>query len=147
MHAFSTLASFALLVCTRLALVQGYIYVTNPVQSTTCSAGQSCSVEWIDNGESPLLSAIAECEVGLCMGEYALAQAFPSVNVATSSSFTFTPSPMHNTSSVDYNGFSGSSTLDGMTGTTPGRCTATPDVPVFSSKYVLLVVWSDHRLA
>ncbi|KIK82007.1 hypothetical protein PAXRUDRAFT_832465 [Paxillus rubicundulus Ve08.2h10] len=129
MHAFSTLASLALL-CTRLALVQGYVYVTNPVQSTTCHGGQSCSVEWIDNGESPLLSAIGECEVGLYTGEYELAQALLSVDVATSSSFTFTPSPdagpngqyylVFTASSVDYNGFSGSFTLDGMTGTTPG---------------------------
>jgi len=143
MHAFSTLTSFALLVCTRLALVQGYVYVTNPVQSTTCSAGQSCSVEWIDNGESPLLSAIGECEVGLYTGEYALAQVLPSVNVATSSSFTFTPSAdagpngqyylVFTASSVDYTGFSGSFTLSGMTGTTPAGGAGGSSAPAGSS--------------
>ncbi|KAF9238117.1 hypothetical protein BU15DRAFT_47985 [Melanogaster broomeanus] len=67
--------------------------VTNPVQSTVCHGGQSCSVEWIDNGESPLLSDIGECTVGLYTGEYVLAQSLPSVDVSATASFTFTPNP------------------------------------------------------
>ncbi|KAH7883064.1 hypothetical protein F5I97DRAFT_1815502 [Phlebopus sp. FC_14] len=70
-----------------------FVQVTNPVQSTACHGGQSCQVQWIDNGESPLLNSIGECEVGLYTGELELAQSLPSVNVATSQSFTFTPNP------------------------------------------------------
>ncbi|KAH7928813.1 hypothetical protein BV22DRAFT_1003951, partial [Leucogyrophana mollusca] len=64
--------------------------VTNPVQSTTCTGGQSCSVEWIDNGEQPLLSSIGECTVGLYNGELALVQSLQSVDVSTTHSFQFT---------------------------------------------------------
>ncbi|KIJ64774.1 hypothetical protein HYDPIDRAFT_167590 [Hydnomerulius pinastri MD-312] len=128
MHAFQTLVSLALLA--RVALVQGSVYVTNPVQPTVCHGGQSCSVEWVDNGESPLLSTIGECEVGLYTGELELAQSLPSVNVGTTSSFSFTPNPsvgpngqyylVFTADSISYMGFSGSFTLDGMTGTTVG---------------------------
>ncbi|KAG2744695.1 hypothetical protein CY34DRAFT_215046 [Suillus luteus UH-Slu-Lm8-n1] len=89
MSAFKTLVSLALLVSTRL--VQASVYVTNPVQSTVCHAGQSCQVEWVDNGQSPLLSDIGECTVGLYNGEMLLAQSLTSVNVADTHSFTFTP--------------------------------------------------------
>ncbi|KAG2076240.1 hypothetical protein BDR04DRAFT_1004114 [Suillus decipiens] len=90
MSPFKTLISLALLVSTRLALVQASVYVTNPVQSTVCNGGQSCSVEWVDNGESPLLSDIGECTVGLYNGEMVLVQSLTSVNVANTNSFTFT---------------------------------------------------------
>jgi len=43
--------------------------VTNPVQSTVCSGGQSCEIDWVDDGQSPLLSSIGECTVGLYNGE------------------------------------------------------------------------------
>ncbi|KAG1886775.1 hypothetical protein F4604DRAFT_1723524 [Suillus subluteus] len=93
MSAFKTLASLALLVSTRLAFVQAAVYVTNPVQSTTCSGGQSCEVDWVDDGQSPLLSDIGECTVGLYNGEMALVQSLTSVNVADTTSFSFTPNP------------------------------------------------------
>ncbi|KAG2347287.1 hypothetical protein BDR05DRAFT_958790 [Suillus weaverae] len=93
MSAFKTLVSLALLVSTRLAFVQASVYVTNPVQSTVCHAGQSCQVEWVDDGQSPLLSDIGECTVGLYNGEMVLAQSLTSVNVADTHSFSFTPNP------------------------------------------------------
>ncbi|KIO11058.1 hypothetical protein M404DRAFT_75987, partial [Pisolithus tinctorius Marx 270] len=67
--------------------------VTNPVQSTVCTGGQSCEVDWVDNGESPLLSDIGECTVGLYSGEMALVQSLPSVDVSSTSTFSFTPNP------------------------------------------------------
>ncbi|KAG1732139.1 hypothetical protein EDB19DRAFT_1735111 [Suillus lakei] len=126
MSAFKTLVSLALLVSTRLAFVQASIYVTNPVQSSVCHGGQSCPVEWVDDGQSPLLSDIGECTVGLYNGEMLLAQSLTSVNVADSHSFSFTPNPsagdnggyylVFTSTGSGYQGWSGTFNLDGMTG-------------------------------
>ncbi|KAI5984343.1 hypothetical protein EDD15DRAFT_2177390, partial [Pisolithus albus] len=67
--------------------------VTNPVQSTVCTGGQSCQVQWVDNGESPLLSSLGTCDVALYTGEFVLAQALNPIDVSASSSFSFTPNP------------------------------------------------------
>lgn len=130
MSAFKTIVSLALLVSMRLALVQAEIYVTDPVQSTVCHGGQACEVEWVDDGTSPLLSSIGECTVGLYNGEMVLAQSLTSVNVADTHSFSFTPNPsagangnyylVFTSNSITYTGWSGTFTLDGMTGTTGG---------------------------
>jgi hypothetical protein len=45
------------------------VQVTDPVASTVCHGGQSCDVAWVDDGQSPLLSSIGECTVGLYNGE------------------------------------------------------------------------------
>ncbi|KAG2121260.1 hypothetical protein DEU56DRAFT_98570 [Suillus clintonianus] len=130
MSTFKTLASLALLVATRLALVQASVYVTNPVQSTVCHAGQSCEVDWVDDGSSPLLSDIGECTVGLYNGEMVLVQSLTSVNVADTHSFSFTPDPsvgdnggyylVFTSTAISYQGWSGTFTLDGMTGSGSG---------------------------
>ncbi|KAG2040653.1 hypothetical protein BDR03DRAFT_857355 [Suillus americanus] len=73
----------------------GFKQVTNPVQSTVCNGGQSCDVEWVDDGQSPLLSDIGECTVGLYNGEMALVQSLTSVNVANEHSFSFTVRVFH----------------------------------------------------
>ncbi|KAG1740499.1 uncharacterized protein EDB91DRAFT_1132823 [Suillus paluster] len=130
MNAFKTLVSLAFLVSTHIALVQAAIYVTDPVQSTVCSGGQGCQVEWVDDGQSPLLDSIGECTVGLYNGEMLLAQSLTSVNVATTNSFSFTPNPsagangayylVFTSNGITYQGWSGTFTLNGMTGTTGG---------------------------
>ncbi|KAG2338108.1 hypothetical protein BDR05DRAFT_1062945 [Suillus weaverae] len=93
MSAFKTLVSLALLVSTHLTFVQASINVTNPVESTVCHAGQSCEVEWVDDGQSPLLSDIGECHVGLHNDLLLLAQSLTTVNVADTDSFSFVPHP------------------------------------------------------
>lgn len=42
--------------------------VTRPLSTDTCQGGQSCLVEWIDNGVAPLLSDFGACFVGLYNG-------------------------------------------------------------------------------
>jgi hypothetical protein len=49
----------------RLLLSQ----VNSPLPSTTCSAGKPCTVQWLDDGEQPLLTAMGACTVGLYYGE------------------------------------------------------------------------------
>ncbi|OAX35038.1 hypothetical protein K503DRAFT_399710 [Rhizopogon vinicolor AM-OR11-026] len=93
MNTFSTLISLALLISTRLALVQAAVYVTNPVQSTVCTGGQSCEVDWVDDGTSPLLSSIGESTVGLYNGEMVLVQSLTSVDVSSTHTLSFTPNP------------------------------------------------------
>ncbi|KAI5998936.1 hypothetical protein F5J12DRAFT_848394 [Pisolithus orientalis] len=128
------LVPIALLISSLFATVQASIYVTNPVQSTVCTGGQSCEVDWVDNGESPLLSDIGECTVGLYSGEMAFVQSLPSVDVSSTSTLSFTPNPsagpngqyyiVFTSSAISYQGFSASFTLSGMTGTTVGGGTS-----------------------
>ncbi|KAI9567701.1 hypothetical protein HD554DRAFT_936096 [Boletus coccyginus] len=139
MHAFPSLASLALLAAT----VHASIYVTNPVQSSSCTGGQPCEVDWVDNGAAPLVSQIGVCEVGLYTGEYVLAQSLPSVDVSSTSSLTFTVDPaagpngqyylVFSADGISYDGFSGSFTLTGMTGTTPGGSTTPTDTSTASA--------------
>ncbi|KAG2081506.1 hypothetical protein BD769DRAFT_742537 [Suillus cothurnatus] len=126
MSSFKTLASLALLVSTRLALVQAGVYVTSPVQSTVWTGGQSYEVDWVDDGQSPLLSAIGECNVALYNSDDVLVQSLPSVNVADATSLSFTPNPsaggnggyyvVFTSTSGDYTSWSGDFTLNGMSG-------------------------------
>ncbi|KAF8128568.1 hypothetical protein EV363DRAFT_403661 [Boletus edulis] len=122
--------SIVSLVLLLASVVHASVYVTNPVQSSSCSGGQACTVQWVDNGQAPLLSDIGECDVALYYGNYMMVQSLPSVNVATTSSFTFTPNPsagpngqyylVFTNSAINYSSFSGSFALTGLTGTTPG---------------------------
>ncbi|KAG9308282.1 hypothetical protein JVU11DRAFT_9876 [Chiua virens] len=134
MYAFSTVASFTLILAARLA--QASVYVIDPIQTSSCTGGQSCEVQWVDNGEAPLLSTIGECDVGLYTGQFVQVQSLPSVDVSTTNSFTFTPDPsvgpngqyylVFTASGINYQGFSGSFTLGGMSGTTPTGGSTTP---------------------
>ncbi|KAG6331980.1 hypothetical protein ID866_7107 [Astraeus odoratus] len=140
MNAIRTLAPVAVLVSALLAPVQGSVYVTNPVQGSVCHGGQDCPVQWVDNGEAPLLSDIGTASVGLYTGEYVLCQTLPSVDVSSTSSFTFTPDPsvgpngqyylVFSNTAINYVGFSGSFTLDDMTGTTPGGGGGASSTPI-----------------
>ncbi|KAN0094535.1 hypothetical protein V8E55_002822 [Tylopilus felleus] len=133
MYAFAVLASFALLLAPT---VHAGVYFTSPVQSTTCTAGQSCQVAWVDDGQAPLLSSIGNCQAALYTGEMVLVQSLQSVDVSTTSSFSFTPDPaagpngqyyvVFTSTSISYQAWSGSFTLTGMTGTTPGGGSSTP---------------------
>ncbi|KAL4072270.1 hypothetical protein J3A83DRAFT_4372298 [Scleroderma citrinum] len=130
MNTIRTLAPAVLLASALFAPVQGAIYVTNPVQSTVCNGGQACPVQWVDDGQNPLLSAIGTCDIALYTGEFVLVQDLGSVDVSATQSFSFTPNPaagpngayylVFSNPAISYTGFSGSFTLAGMTGTTPG---------------------------
>ncbi|KAF8893012.1 hypothetical protein BD779DRAFT_1436375, partial [Infundibulicybe gibba] len=60
---------------------------------STCHGGQECTIEWLDDGRSPLLTAIGLCNFGLFTGKQQLIQALPSADVATTHSLTFVPTP------------------------------------------------------
>ncbi|KAI0316873.1 hypothetical protein OF83DRAFT_1124377 [Amylostereum chailletii] len=110
-------------------------FVVNPSESTTCHAGQSCKVQWLDNGERPLLANMGPCYVGLYRGKQQLIQQLDPVDVSSVHSLDFTPQanagPNSNTyyvaftsvslkqanSSRPYIGYSPNFTLDGMSGT------------------------------
>ena len=46
------------------------------MDGTTCIGGQSCDVEWLDNGDAPLLTTIGPCFVGLFNGQ-GVSRVFP----------------------------------------------------------------------
>ncbi|KAI0696532.1 hypothetical protein BC835DRAFT_860437 [Cytidiella melzeri] len=114
---------YAALVLVALPSVLGTLY------STTCSGGKPCSVDWLDNGESPTLSTIGPCYVGLYHGNGVLVQQIEPVDVANVHSLTFTPDsaagPNSNTyyinfTTIDvsnpYTQYSPFFTLNGMSG-------------------------------
>ncbi|KZV62486.1 hypothetical protein PENSPDRAFT_591349, partial [Peniophora sp. CONT] len=65
--------------------------VASPDSATTCTAGKSCTVTWLDNGVAPTVDTIGVCTVGLYHGTQQLVQTIEPVNVADSHSLTFTP--------------------------------------------------------
>lgn len=44
------------------------LQVIKPSQGSTCHGGQSCTVEWLDDGIAPLLSDLGVNTVGLYTG-------------------------------------------------------------------------------
>ncbi|ETW77354.1 hypothetical protein HETIRDRAFT_105500 [Heterobasidion irregulare TC 32-1] len=67
--------------------------VVNPMTTTTCHGGQDCTIEWLDNGQRPLLSDLGICTVGLYTGEMQLLQHIEPIDVSLNHSLTFTPNP------------------------------------------------------
>ncbi|KZT04875.1 uncharacterized protein LAESUDRAFT_727448 [Laetiporus sulphureus 93-53] len=67
------------------------LYVNQPLSGSTCYGGQPCTIAWVDDGESPLLSDIGACYVGLYYGNGDLIQEIEPVNVAEIHSLSFTP--------------------------------------------------------
>ena len=42
--------------------------MTSPTASTTCAGGQTCTVNWQDDGQDPNLDAFGDASVGLYVG-------------------------------------------------------------------------------
>ncbi|KAF9448102.1 hypothetical protein P691DRAFT_760203 [Macrolepiota fuliginosa MF-IS2] len=142
---FLTLIAFDSLLCVRAGL-----WIVNPRQGSTCHGGQPCTVDWLDDGQSPLLSVFGVATVGLYTGKQQLVQVIEPVDVTKVHSLTFTPladaGPNSDTyyisfisTSLRQNGslssaFSPFFSLDKMTGsfTTPDP-SATSSIPVPSS--------------
>lgn len=112
------------------------LYITSPVASTTCQAGQNCPVSWNDDGTTPALGTIGACTVGLYVGSQQtqiLLQTLGDVDVSQQASASFTPdatvggnsdlyflrftSVNYMDGAYPYEGFSAKFTLTGMTGT------------------------------
>ncbi|ESK84275.1 hypothetical protein Moror_3774 [Moniliophthora roreri MCA 2997] len=130
--------------------VEAALYVIKPSDGSTCHAGEECTVQWVDNGESPLLSTIGVTTIGLYTGNMQLVQSIAAVDVSRQQSLTFTPIPeagpdsdtyyiafTSTTAEVNrtiYQGFSPFFKLDGMSGSfaTPLEA-ATSQIPIPSS--------------
>lgn len=112
------------------------LYITAPVATTTCQAGQPCAVSWDDDGTQPTLSQIGACTVALYVGSQTTQiqlQALGNVDVSTQATASFVPdasvggnSPLYflrftstvlNEGAYPWEGFSAKFTLSGMTGT------------------------------
>jgi len=151
---------------TTLALVLAYwflnfallanadLFVLNPASGSTCHAGQSCTVDWLDDGSKPLVSALGVCTFGLYTGKQQLVQALAPVNVANTHSMTFTPNAaagpnsgtyyigiistsLKDSSGNPYAAFSPFFNLDGMTGSFDAplaAATSTLPIPASLSK-------------
>ncbi|KAJ3557373.1 hypothetical protein NP233_g11757 [Leucocoprinus birnbaumii] len=141
-----TLLAFQCLLCVKAGL-----FVVDPKQGSTCHGGEPCTVTWLDDGSSPLLSDIGVATVGLYTGDQQLVQAITPVDVSQEHSLTFTPIPAagpnsaayylsfistsaKQNNSLPYAAFSPFFRLDKMTGSfaTPNP-TATSPIPIPSS--------------
>ncbi|KAI0267312.1 hypothetical protein BC834DRAFT_870772 [Gloeopeniophorella convolvens] len=75
--------------CSSRAL--GALYVIAPTLQTVCRSGQACDVQWLDDGQEPLLPNMGPCNVALYAGNEKLVQQINPVDVSTTHSLTFTP--------------------------------------------------------
>ena len=75
----------------------GIQQLTSPVSSTSCKGGESCTVSWIDNGDSPSLSEFGNSRVAIFVGsqnsQTMLQEIVADVNVETTSTISFTVDP------------------------------------------------------
>ncbi|KAG6907791.1 hypothetical protein DXG01_007330 [Tephrocybe rancida] len=83
-------------------LADAGIYVLKPAAGSTCSGGQTCTVEWLDDGVHPLLTTAGLCTFGLYTGNLQLVQALPPTDVSTTHSITFKPNPAAGPNSHSY---------------------------------------------
>ncbi|KAF8062230.1 hypothetical protein FPV67DRAFT_1672707 [Lyophyllum atratum] len=74
-------------------LADAGIYVLKPSAGSKCHGGQTCTIEWLDDGSQPLLSAAGVCTFGLFTGKQQLVQAIAPADVSTAHSVTFKPNP------------------------------------------------------
>ncbi|KIY69020.1 hypothetical protein CYLTODRAFT_350429 [Cylindrobasidium torrendii FP15055 ss-10] len=85
------LALFAFLQC--MLSVHATLYVVEPRAGATCYGGQECTVTWLDDGATPLLTSYGMAQVGLYTGNQQLVQTIQPLDVSQSLSLTFTPIP------------------------------------------------------
>ncbi|KAI0672397.1 hypothetical protein C8Q78DRAFT_970980 [Trametes maxima] len=73
--------------------VQASLYVIQPRSGFACSGGKPCTVEWLDDGLSPLLSQIGATYIALYNGDNVLVQQIEPVDLSLVHSLQFTPDP------------------------------------------------------
>jgi len=88
---------FVLALAVVVPSVHANVFITSPTASTSLSAGQSATITWQDDGNTPNLTAFGPCSIGLWAGnqlQQTLLQSIATnVNVADVSSQTWTPDP------------------------------------------------------
>ncbi|KAL1699909.1 hypothetical protein EV121DRAFT_215260 [Schizophyllum commune] len=85
------LATICLVLCLAVALARAELYIVSPASGSTCQAGQPCTVDWLDDGNSPKLASIGVSRIGLYMDNMQLVQSIEPVDVSATHSMTFTP--------------------------------------------------------
>ncbi|KAF4603126.1 hypothetical protein EYR38_003531 [Pleurotus pulmonarius] len=93
------------LIFTFLLLAAGAragVYITRPSAGSTCRGGEQCTLQWMDDGQSPLLSAFGPSTAGLYTGQMKLVQPLGDVDTSGSRSFAFTVDPRAGPNSNDY---------------------------------------------
>lgn len=131
-------AFFSALALATLASAE--IFITEPVASTTCTAGVACYVRWNDDANTPALASIGPCQIDLMTGgqqqQTLLQNIAPSLDVSTNSFVSYLPDATVGPNGADYfirfqslslkstdnpaypyQSFSAKFTLNGMTGT------------------------------
>jgi len=90
-----TSAVLAFVAAAFVSQVSGTLYVTQPVASTSVTAGQQGTVAWNDDGNQPILSAIGPCSIDLCTGgvtqQTCLQNISPSLDVSQNAQVSYTP--------------------------------------------------------
>lgn len=135
---FSTASVATLLAVASTASAE--LYLTSPVGSTTCQAGQPCNIAWSDDGNSPALANIGLCDLGLFVGSVSqqvqVQHISDGIDVSKNAQLAFTPEANAGTSGAiyfvrftsktlmstanpqyPYQSFSSKFTITGMTGT------------------------------
>ncbi|KAJ3882235.1 hypothetical protein F5051DRAFT_394909 [Lentinula edodes] len=82
--------------------VQATLYVIQPSAGSTCSGGSPCTVQWLDDGTTPLNSNIGVTTCGLYTGDMQLVQTIDPVDVSSTQSLVFTPISDAGPDSSDY---------------------------------------------
>ncbi|GAW10352.1 hypothetical protein LENED_012610 [Lentinula edodes] len=83
-------------------VVQATLYVIQPSAGSTCSGGSPCTVQWLDDGTTPLNSNIGVTTCGLYTGDMQLVQTIDPVDVSSTQSLVFTPISDAGPDSSDY---------------------------------------------
>jgi len=139
-----------LLALSFVSFVRASLYFTYPSKAQSCTAGQDCTVQWLDDGRRPLLGSIGACTVGLYHGDFQLVQTIEPVNPATVHSLIFQPDATAGPVSDSYyiafvstsatvNGsayvaYSGFFSIDGMVGSWDSPdSSATSSIPIPAS--------------
>jgi len=93
MRVVPSFASASIVFLTLLRTVSGSLFVINPTEQTVCHGGQPCAVEWLDDGQEPLLTTMGPCYVALFTGIEMLRQQIEPIDVSATHSLSFTPNP------------------------------------------------------
>ncbi|KAJ6618671.1 hypothetical protein B0H10DRAFT_2028556, partial [Mycena sp. CBHHK59/15] len=64
-------------------LVHAGVYFIKPADGSICTGGSPCTIEWLDDGDSPLLDAVHVVTAGLYTGNQQLVQTIQPLDVSS----------------------------------------------------------------
>ncbi|KAF9045306.1 hypothetical protein BJ165DRAFT_1528193 [Panaeolus papilionaceus] len=74
-------------------IVSAGLFILQPSEASTCTGGQPCTITWIEDGVSPLLTDVGVSTIGLYTGKQQLVQTISPVDVTKTRTISFTPNP------------------------------------------------------